>query len=65
MIAYNQQCSGYGTVLFGVLIKIWKFFVKFKIKFDFNQRGSALKILVSSANKMKLNIGATHTRSLI
>ena len=34
------QSTGYGTVLFGVLNKIWKFFGKFKIKFDFNKRGS-------------------------
>ena len=77
MIAYSQQSSGYGTVLLGVLYNIWKVVVKFKvslleshhfpisIKFDFNKRGSVLKIFLSSANKMKLNIGAARTKSLI
>ena len=73
MIAYNQQSSGFGTVLFGVLNEIWKFFVKFKIsllerhhfpmsiKFDFNKRGSVLKNIFIICKQDEIeHRGSTH-----
>ena len=73
MIAYIQQSLGYGTVLFGVLNKTWKFFVKFKISllerhdfpmriiFDFNKRGSALKLFGTICKQDEIeHRGSTH-----